>query len=84
MTKKTNGSRHLDILDDQRRVARFQKNHGSPTYTCRICSKKTRNTGLGENSVEMCASCFKRETLRNEHGDYGHKTAIVGCPDCGN
>jgi len=52
----------------------FQKNvyslEGS-VYTCRICKKKTRETGMDESSVQLCKACLieaqeENKRLNNE------------------
>jgi hypothetical protein len=41
-------------------VSRFtaQPRAGTPVYTCRLCDKRTRETGEGESGVQLCARCF--------------------------
>jgi len=50
----------------------FQKNvyslEGS-VYTCRICKKKTRETGMDESSVILCKSCYQECLDENERSD---------------
>lgn len=48
---------------------RFQPRSGC--YKCVSCGKRTRDTGVGEASLELCAFCFHEATLENEHYDYG-------------
>lgn len=64
----------------KRRNDRFQR--GSGIYVCRICGKRTRETGGDESNVELCFSCFEEAGLENEHSDYGHDEPVDGCPTC--
>jgi hypothetical protein len=47
-------------MEDTRRFAK-----GSGVYTCIVCGKKTRDTGLGEAQGDMCAYCFEECGLEN-------------------
>lgn len=47
---------------------RFGKNN---TYTCEICSKQTRETGHGEESLNLCKSCLYQCYMENAEADYG-------------
>jgi hypothetical protein len=38
-------------------------------YTCKICGKKTRETGGGESNSEMCAYCLEEAYAENDLGD---------------
>jgi ribosome-binding protein aMBF1 (putative translation factor) len=43
---------------------------GSAVYTCEYCGKKTRDTGIGEASVNLCKSCYQaieKENAENEN-----------------
>lgn len=51
------------------KVSKFQGGHKGAVYTCRICGKKTRETGDGESSVDACAKCYYEGGLENEHSD---------------
>jgi hypothetical protein len=42
---------------------------GSGCYTCRICGKKTRETGLGESDCQLCAYCCEASGLENNLND---------------
>lgn len=46
-------------------------NHNSSTYTCTCCSRRTRETGMGEADLDLCAFCYEVAGLDNEHND-GH------------
>lgn len=62
--------------------SRFQR--GSGVYVCRICSKRTRETGEGESSVELCFACYERAGWENTHSDEDHSAEEPGdgCPIC--
>ena len=50
----------------RRDYRRFQQ--GSGVFNCRICNKRTRDTG--ENGdVLLCPDCFEESTLENDHND---------------
>lgn len=58
-------------------------------YICCRCHKRTRDTGTGEASTELCARCMEIEGQRNAHSDNGftvaeHSAMPVGklCPIC--
>jgi hypothetical protein len=53
------------IMKDRNRFAK-----GSGVYTCIVCGKKTRDTGLGEAQMDHCAYCFEVGGLDNELQDY--------------
>lgn len=65
---------------------RFQANRsGQSTYTCRICSKRTRDTGNDEAGLELCFRCLKVCEAENAESDYGkdspeHKEALAAIP----
>lgn len=40
-----------------------------PTYECHVCKRLTRETGLGESGLGLCAFCFEEATLENEFAD---------------
>lgn len=47
---------------------RFQK--GSGCYTCRVCSRRTRSTGRGDNEyVLLCAECYDLAGIENAISD---------------
>lgn len=46
---------------------RFQKYSGM--YSCSVCGKKTRETGLGESHNGLCAYCFLEGGLENALSD---------------
>jgi len=60
--------------------ARFER--GSGCYKCRVCGKRTRETGEGESSIELCRRCYDEAGLENDHSDNGHFTLDEGCPTC--
>ena len=43
-----------------------------PTYTCHSCGKRTRETGGGESSSELCAFCYEEAGIENGCSDAGH------------
>lgn len=55
---------------------------GATVYTCCICQKHTRDTGMGEQSVDMCARCYCLEGYANQHSDDAHPGAFETCPIC--
>lgn len=68
--------RALDRLEKEKemRVSKFEKQRpgfGSPVYTCRICSKQTRETGDGESDCDLCWKCFEICGLENTISDCG-------------
>lgn len=52
---------------DRTKNSRFQR--GSAVFTCGECGKKTRDTGKGEASVEMCAKCYDAALQANAVAD---------------
>lgn len=53
-------------------VSKFQANWSRrSTYVCRICSQNTRETGLGEQGVELCALCYDLAGFENSMNDDG-------------
>lgn len=45
---------------------------GSGLYTCRVCGRKTRSTGRGDNEmIELCAECYDLGGEENSLSDYG-------------
>lgn len=61
-----------------KRKSRFTR--GSGCYTCRACGKRTRETGEGESSIELCIRCYDDAGLENNHSDGGHDDNPH--PDC--
>src|SRR4051812_8607733 len=48
----------------------FKRNlSGQSTYECGCCHRQTRETGHGEQSVELCAFCYEVAGMENEHSD---------------
>ncbi len=53
------------------------------TYTCRICKKRTRETGQCESNVELCAACYDYAGWENAHNDgHGDGMGSEDCPVC--
>ena len=65
------------------REARFlpQWSGRTPVYTCRVCGKRTRETGDCESSVEMCRKCYFIAGQENSHTD-NHTGRMADCADC--
>lgn len=74
-------------------MARNRFSRGSGVYSCGCCGKRTRDTGLGEVDAQLCADCWDRAGLENEHSDTDGKhytdradstrtLPIAGCPQC--
>lgn len=61
------------------KVKTFQR--GRSTYTCRVCTKQTRNTG-DEGSADLCADCYDEAGVENEHLDGYHDEPHAHCPAC--
>lgn len=55
---------------------------GSGVYVCRICGKKTRETGEGESDVQLCRSCYTMSGQENAHSDNNHAGKFEDCPIC--
>ena len=45
----------------------FEK--GSSTYTCEICGKTTRDTGIGEKQFNYCRSYYEMQEAENLEND---------------
>lgn len=56
-----------------KRVSQFQQKSRvrATTYRCRVCDHLTRETGDGEESVELCAPCYRLSGLENTQSDCG-------------
>ncbi len=65
---------------DFKAISKFKP--GTTTYKCGDCGKMTRDTGMGEGSLDLCVRCYDEATNENEHNDYGHDDLMVGCPRC--
>ena len=63
------------------RVSRFKGGFAGTTYLCRSCGKRTRETGEGESSVELCAACYDDAGWENLHSDQ-HGAAEAKDPSC--
>ncbi len=64
------------------RVSKFMGGLTGAVYTCRICGKKTRETGEDESLVSLCVSCHAMAGQENAHSDCGHDGDFEHCPDC--
>jgi len=53
----------------------FQR--GSGCYVCKVCKKKTRETGDGESGCEMCLRCFLMSGFENTISDGGSQVADI-------
>lgn len=49
-------------------MQRFTKQFGG-TYICCVCGKRTREIGLGESDLELCAYCYEIAGLENQQAD---------------
>lgn len=58
-----------------RKVSRFQ--HGSASYSCGICKRRTRETGEGESGCQLCVQCFTLAGEDNHHNDNGSIPSIT-------
>lgn len=46
---------------------------GTGIFTCRVCGKRTRQTGNGDNEyVQLCVACYDYAGWENTHSDNGH------------
>lgn len=52
-------------------------------YVCRCCGRRTRETGHGEESCELCAPCYELGGLENQHSDECADGHILDCARCG-
>lgn len=53
------------------------------TFLCRICVKKTRDTGHDEASVGLCRVCLEGSEAENYHNDHHDSNlSIENCPSC--
>lgn len=55
------------------------------TYVCRICAKRTRDTGNDEAGIELCYRCMKVCEAENAASDSGegspeHVAALAAIP----
>ena len=46
-----------------------QYRSGSGVFNCSLCGKKTRETGEGNSSVQLCAFCYEEAMLENSLSD---------------
>lgn len=58
----------------QNKFATRMFNHNSATYSCGCCQRRTRETGLGEAALDLCAFCYEIAGLENSYAD-GHINA---------
>jgi hypothetical protein len=70
------------MTKDNRRFVKRGDPATSGVYTCWMCGKKTRETGEGESSFELCKRCLHITQMENEHFDYGHPEHHDDCPEC--
>ena len=55
---------------------------GSGCYVCRVCGKRTRETGAGESSCELCLRCYEWAGIENHHSDCCSVHPDPACPIC--
>jgi hypothetical protein len=63
------------------KVSKFQGGFKGAVYTCVVCGKKTRETGDGESSCNLCKKCYYEGGLENEHSDNDGEHVIGLNPD---
>lgn len=52
-------------------INRFRRNFSrQSTFTCRVCSRKTRDTG-DNGSLELCPQCYELAGIENTISDNG-------------
>lgn len=68
-------------LKEMQKFNRYTRRDGG-LYVCRVCGKRTRETGEGESSCLLCKNCYNRGALENDHNDYGHSKKVDNCPEC--
>lgn len=58
-------------------VSRFysSRTRNGNVYTCRMCGKRTRDTGNDEAGVELCYRCLKVAEADNAASDHGEGSA---------
>ena len=49
---------------------RFRRGRG--VYVCCDCGKRTRDTGQGEESTDLCLACLRDAERENYHSDNSH------------
>lgn len=54
---------------------RFTK--GTGVYNCEECGKRTRDTGIGEAGVGLCATCYRAAEQANADSDDGPSSAAM-------
>jgi hypothetical protein len=66
------------------KINRFIKTRGfhATTYVCRMCGKRTRETGESESSAQLCKRCFVISSIQNVHGDNDHVGPFATCAEC--
>lgn len=48
--------------------SRFER--GTGCYACRVCTRKTRSTGRGDNEmVQLCVECYEVAGIENQIAD---------------
>lgn len=55
--------------------SRFQR--GSGCFTCKLCAKRTRDTG-DNGSCELCPLCFSKSECGNSLSDSGYNELKLG------
>jgi hypothetical protein len=50
---------------------------GSGSYTCEECGKRTRDTGAGEASCNLCRFCYEVNEWVNSVNDGDHELSDV-------
>ena len=56
-------------MPNNNRFGRTYSTKSSGCYTCGACGKKTRATGHGEESCQLCAFCYLEAGLENSYSD---------------
>lgn len=67
-------------VQDNRRFRRDPDPGSSGIFRCRVCSKRTRETGFDEAGVQLCKACLFASYRENSHSDNGHAGKGLG-PD---
>ena len=52
-------------------VNTFQGGYNGTVYTCFNCKRRTRETGDGESTCQLCKRCYEEAGYENEHSDKG-------------
>jgi len=59
-------------------VSKFEGGISGTVYTCGNCKKRTRETGYGESSCQLCKRCYEEAGYENEHSDNGGHDFYIG------